>query len=248
MGADMPLLREVTVSELKYKRVLLKLSGEALMGENGILDFSFLERICAVIKKASDMGAQVSCVIGGGNIWRGRQGGSMDKTRADHMGMTATLINSIALQDTLIQSGVDAVVLSAVRVEPFAEFYDKQRAVDCLSAGKVVIFACGTGNPYFSTDTGAVLRGAQIGADVLLFAKNIDGVYTADPRKDTSAVRLDRVSYSRILAERLGVIDMTAAAFAMENGLKILLFALDDPENIIRALKGDDIGTLLENS
>lgn len=216
------------------------------MGENSILDFSFLEKICAAVKKAVEAGAQVSCVIGGGNIWRGRQGGCMDKTRADHMGMTATLINSIALQDTLIHSGVGAAVLSAIRVEPLAEFYDKQRAMTYLSEGKVVIFACGTGNPYFSTDTGAVLRAAQIEADVLLFAKNIDGVYTADPRKDKSAVRLDRVTYSRVLEERLGVIDMTAAAFAMENDLKILLFALDDPENIMRALKGEKIGTLLE--
>lgn len=228
---------------VKYKRILLKLSGEALSGEDSILDFDTLTRVATTIRKAVEKGVEVSVVIGGGNIWRGRTGGKMDRTRADHMGMVATVINSIALQDTLISLGVDARVLSAVKIEPFAEFYSKERALSYLAEGKVVIFSCGTGNPYFSTDTGAVLRGAQLEVDALLFAKNIDGVYTADPRLDKDAKKIDRITYDEILEKHIAVIDTAATALALENDLKIFLFGLSDPDNILRVIEGEALGT-----
>lgn len=228
-----------------YKRILLKLSGEAMSGEDNILDFTFVTRVAETVKKAVAEGVQVSIVIGGGNIWRGRTGGKMDRTRADHMGMIATVINSIAVQDTLIACGVDAKVLSAVKIEPFAEYYSKDLAMQYLNEGKVVIFCCGTGSPYFSTDTGAVLRGAQIEVDALLFAKNIDGVYTADPRIDPTATKIDAITYEEILEKHLTVIDTTATAFALENDLKICLFGLNDPENILRVIHGEKVGTVL---
>lgn len=233
------------MSEATYKRILLKLSGEALQGEDGILNFDILTAVAETIRKAVAQGVEMSVVIGGGNIWRGRTSDKMDRTRADHMGMVATLINSIALQDTLISLGVDARVLSAVKLEPFAEFYSKELARRYLSEGKVVIFSCGTGNPYFSTDTGAVLRAAQIEADALLFAKNIDGVYTADPRVDKTATKIDAITFEEILEKHLTVIDTTATAFALENNLKIFLFGLDDPDNILRVIRGEKIGTVL---
>ncbi len=230
---------------IAYKRILLKLSGEAMKAEDNILDFAFISRVAKTIKAAVDEGVEVSVVIGGGNIWRGRVGGKMDRTRADHMGMIATAINSIALQDTLIAEGVDAKVLSSLKIEPFAEYYTKDLALSYLAAGKVVIFCCGTGSPYFSTDTGAVLRAAQIGADALLFAKNIDGVYTADPRVDKTAEKIDAITYEEILEKHLTVIDTTASAFALENDLTICLFGLDDPDNILRVIHGEKLGTLL---
>ena len=233
------------MSTVAYKRILLKLSGEAMEGKDNILDFDFVARVAETIKKAVEEGVEVSVVIGGGNIWRGRQSGKMDRTRADHMGMIATAINSIALQDTLIACGVDAKVLSALKIEPFAEYYSKDLAVKYLSEGKVVIFCCGTGSPYFSTDTGAVLRAAQIEADALLFAKNIDGVYTADPRIDPTATKIDAITYEEILEKHLTVIDTAATAFALENNLKICLFGLDDPDNILRVIHGEKLGTLL---
>ncbi len=232
-------------SGIRYKRILLKLSGEALSAEDSILDFDILTRVAAAIKKAVDRGVEVSVVIGGGNIWRGREGGKMDRTRADHMGMVATVINSIALQDTLISLGTDARVLSAVKIEPFAEFYSKEKALTYLAEGKVVIFSCGTGNPYFSTDTGAVLRGAQLEVDALLFAKNIDGIYTADPRVDKCARKIEAITYDEILERHIAVIDTAATAFALENDLKIFLFGLDDPDNILRVIEGQAIGTVV---
>lgn len=238
-------MSEIATDTPMYRRILLKLSGEALTGKEGILDFDTLATVAKVIGKAVAIGVQVSVVIGAGNIWRGRQGGSMDRTRADHMGMMATVINSVALQDTLIAEGVDAKVLSALKIDPFAEYYNKDLALDYLNRGKVVIFSCGTGSPYFSTDTGAVLRAAQIGADAVLFAKNIDGVYTADPRLDPEAKKIDEITYEEILEKHLKVIDATAAAFALENKLRIFLFGLNDPENILRVIAGDRIGTKL---
>ncbi len=235
------------MKELLYKRILLKLSGEALQGDDGILNFDTLTTVAKTVKKAVEEGVEVSVVIGAGNIWRGRAGGTMDRTKADNMGMLATVINSIALQDTLISVGVDAKVLSAVKIEPFAEYYTKDKALDYLKAGKVVIFSCGTGHPFFSTDTGAVLRGAQLEVDALLFAKNIDGVYTADPRKDPTAKKLDEITFEDVLEQHLTVIDTAATAFAMENKLKICLFGLDDPENILRVVRGEAIGTLMHN-
>ncbi|MBQ7364002.1 MAG: UMP kinase [Clostridia bacterium] len=235
------------MSELLYKRILLKLSGEALQGKDGILNFDTVNAVCEVIKKAVLDGVEVSLVIGAGNIWRGISSGKMDRTKADNMGMLATVINSIALQDTLISLGVDAKVLSAVKIEPFAEYYTKDLADAYLKAGKVVIFCCGTGHPFFSTDTGAVLRGAQLEVDALLFAKNIDGVYTADPKKDPTAKKLDDITYEDVLEQHLVVIDTAATAFAMENKLKICLFGLSDPENILRVVHGEKIGTLMHN-
>ncbi len=238
-------MNSVSTNALQYRRVLLKVSGEALAGADGILDFTMLNTLSLAIKKATALGAQIAVVIGAGNIWRGRQGGGMDRTRADHMGMLATVINSIALQDSLIAAGVPAKVVSALKMEPFAEYYSKDLVDGYLNAGQVVIFSCGTGSPYFSTDTGAVLRGAQIGADALLFAKNVDGVYTADPRVDKNAKKIDAIRYEEILSKHLAVIDPTAAALAMENKLRIFLFALSDPDNILRVLTGEAIGTVV---
>ena len=235
------------MSELLYKRILLKLSGEALAGDDGILDFDAMTRVCEVIKTAVSEGVEVTVVIGAGNIWRGRSSGSMDRVKADNMGMLATAINSIALQDTLISVGVDAKVLSSVSIAPFAEYFTKDLAESYLKAGKVVIFACCTGHPFFSTDTGAVLRAAQMEVDALLFAKNIDGVYTADPRKDPTAKKLDDITYEEVLENHLVVIDTPATAFAMENKLKICLFGLDDPMNILRVVHGEKLGTLMHN-
>ena len=235
------------MSELLYKRILLKLSGEALQGEDGILNFDTVTNVCQTIKKAVLEGVEISLVIGAGNIWRGRSGGAMDRTKADSMGMLATAINAIAVQDTLISLGVDCKVLSAVNIAPFAEPYSKDLAEAYLKAGKVVIFCCGTGHPFFSTDTGAVLRAAQLEVDALLFAKNIDGVYTADPRKDPTAKKLDDITYEDVLEKHLVVIDTAATAFAMENSLKICLFGLSDPENILRVVHGEKIGTLMHN-
>ncbi len=229
-----------------YKRVLLKLSGEALCnGKAGIIDFDYLNRICSEIIDCVKAGVQVAVVIGAGNIWRGRQGGGMDKTRADHMGMLATTINCLAMQDAFVSLGGKADVFTAVEMQQFARIYTRDDAVSALEAGKIAIFACGLGNPYFSTDTAAVLRAVEIGADISLFAKNIDGVYSADPKKDPTAVKYDALTYEEILAKRLGAIDLTAAAFCLDNNMPILVFGLDEPENISSAVKGEKIGTIL---
>lgn len=230
----------------KYKRVLLKLSGEALAeGSNGLYNYDFVEEVAKKIKKSVEMGAQIAVVCGGGNIWRGRQGGGMDRVRADRMGMLATVMNAIALEDAFVSVGLDTVVMTAVPIQGVGEVYNRDAAIRHLEAGKVVIFGAGTGSPYFTTDTTALLRAAEIKADASLFAKNIDGVYTADPRKDPSAVKLDNITYDRILSERLGVIDLTAATFGLENKMTVLLFGLAEPENIVRAISGEKLGTLL---
>ena len=230
----------------KYKRILLKLSGEALSdGPKGILNFEKIEEIGEVIKECLDIGVQVSIVVGGGNIWRGRQGGKMDRTRADHMGMLATTINALAIQDVLEQLGIPTRVLTAIEMKQFAEPYIRNKAISHLNKGRVVIFGCGIGSPFFSTDTAAALRAAEIGADIMLFAKNIDGVYTADPKKDPEAKKLDSIEYMDILSNHLTVIDTTATSFSMDNEIPILLFGLDDPKNIIRAVMGEEIGTIV---
>lgn len=229
-----------------YGRVLLKLSGEALAdGSEGLYNYSFLDRISGAIKRSMEMGVQVAVVVGGGNIWRGRQGGGMDRVRADRMGMLATVMNSIALQDSFISAGIDARIMTSVAIQGVAETFSRDEAVRHLERGRLVILGAGTGHPYFTTDTTALLRAAEIGADVSLFAKNIDGVYTADPRKDPSAKKLDNITYDEIIKGRLGVIDLTAATFGMENKMNILLFGLADPENIVRAVSGEKLGTLL---
>jgi uridylate kinase len=229
-----------------YKRILVKLSGEALSaGDKGILNYDFLEEIGRVIKTCVDMGTQVSIVVGAGNIWRGRQGVNMDRTRADHMGMLATVINCLALQDTFERIGLKTRVMTAIEMKQFAEPYIRNKAISHLEEGKVVIFGCGIGSPFFSTDTAAVLRAAEIGADIVLLAKNVDGVYTADPKLDPSAKKIDSIEYIDILREGLRVLDFTATSFSMENHIPILLFGLDDPQNIIKAVNGEKIGTIV---
>lgn len=229
-----------------YKRVLVKLSGEALSaGADGIFNYDFIDQVCGVIKKCVDEGTQVSIVVGAGNIWRGRQGVNMDRTRADHMGMLATVINCLALQDSLEKLGVDTRVMTAIEMQRFAEPYIRNKAVSHLNKGRVVIFGCGIGSPFFSTDTAAVLRAAEINADIVLLAKNIDGVYTADPRIDPTAKKLSNIDYIDILKEGLKALDFTATSFSMENHIPILLFGLDTPENIYKAVCGEKIGTIV---
>ena len=229
-----------------YKRVLVKLSGEALSaGSDGIFNYDFIDEVCRVIKKCVDAGTQVSIVVGAGNIWRGRQGVNMDRTRADHMGMLATVINCLALQDSLEKLGVDTRVMTAVEMQRFAEPYIRNKAVSHLNKGRVVIFGCGIGSQFFSTDTAAVLRAAEINADIVLLAKNVDGVYTADPKIDPTAKKLSNIDYIDILKEGLKALDFTATSFSMENHIPILLFGLDDPENIYKAVCGEKIGTIV---
>ena len=237
------------MEEPKYKRVLLKISGEALAGDRHTgLDFGLIASVCDVIKEAVAMGVQVGVVIGAGNFWRGAKdgGGRMERTRADHMGMLGTVMNCLAVSDVLEQKGVDARVQTAIEMRGVAEPYDRAVAVRHLEKGRVVLFGAGSGNPFFSTDTAAVLRAAEINADVILLAKNVDGVYSADPVKDPSAVKYDDITYSEVLAKHLAVMDTTATSLAMDNHIPVLVFALKDPENIIRALKGEKIGTIVK--
>ena len=237
------------MQELKYKRILLKLSGEALAGDaHRGLDFDVIGSVCDVIKRCVDIGVQVGIVVGGGNIWRGLKDGGdrMERTRADHMGMLATVINSLALADSLEQRGVQVRVQTAIEMNRIAEPYIRSKAIRHLEKGRVVIFGCGTGNPFFSTDTGAALRAVEIGADAILLAKNIDGVYSADPAKDASAVKYDEISYDDVLKAHLMVMDTTATSLSMDNHMPIVVFALKDPENILRVIKGEEIGTIVK--
>lgn len=234
------------MTECKYKRVLLKLSGEALAGESGFgLDFNVAKRIALEIKELVDMGIQVGAVVGGGNIWRGRSGEGMDRTTADYMGMLATCINGLALQDSLEQIGVDTRVQTAIEMKAVAEPYIRRRAVRHLEKGRVVIFSAGTGNPYFSTDTTAALRAAEIEAEVILLAKKVDGVYDKDPHKHADAKKYDKLSYLEILDQGLQVMDSTATTLCMDNNIPILVFGLDEPGNIRKAVNGENIGTLV---
>ena len=232
-----------------YRRVLLKISGEALAGDKRTgLDFQVIGQVCDVVKKCLDMGVQVGLVVGGGNFWRGAKdgGGRMERTRADQMGMLGTVMNCLAVAEVLEQKGVDARVQTAVEMGPVAERYSRPQAVRHLEKGRVVIFGAGTGNPYFSTDTAAVLRAAEIEADVILLAKNVDGVYSADPVKDPAAVKYDTISYNDVLAQHLMVMDTAATSLSMDNHIPVLLFALKDPRNIIRALCGEKVGTIVK--
>ena len=234
---------------IQYKRVLLKVSGEALAGDaHRGLDFEVIGQVCEVIKRCVEAGVQIGVVVGGGNFWRGLKDGGdrMQRVRADHMGMLATVINALAVCDALEQHGVPARVMTSVDMPRIAEPYIRDKAVRHLEKGRVVVFGCGTGNPYFSTDTGAVLKAVEIDADAML-AKNIDGVYSADPNKDPAAVKFDRISFDEVLARRLGVMDSTATSLAMDNHMPILVFALKDPENIYRVVKGEVIGTLVSD-
>ena len=233
----------------KYKRVLLKISGEALAGEASRgLDFNVIGEVCDVVKRCVQLGVQVGIVVGGGNFWRGQKDGGdrMVRVRADHMGMLATAINALAVADVLEQKGVEVRVQTAIEMRSVAEPYIRSKAIRHLEKGRVVIFGCGTGNPFFSTDTAAVLRAAEIGAEVILLAKNVDGVYSADPNKDPNAVKYDVITYDEVLAKHLAVMDSTATSLSMDNHIPVLLFALKDPWNIIRVLRGEKIGTIVK--
>lgn len=228
------------------KRILLKLSGEALANGCGeIYDVNFVDRVAEAIKAARDSGLEIGIVVGAGNIWRGRQGGEMDRVAADRMGMLATVINSICLKDALVRSGADAVVMSSVPMSPLAEDYSSDAAKRYLSEGKVVIFGCGLGIPFLSTDTAGAVKAAEISADAMFMAKNIDYIYTDDPRKNPDAKKLERVKASEVLAMNLKAIDATATAFCMSNGMPIHVFGLKNPDDILKALKGEVVGTIV---
>lgn len=232
----------------KYKRILLKLSGESLAGKakHGI-DFDTVLKICEPIKKCVDAGVQVGIVVGGGNFWRGRSSGEMDRTRADHMGMLATTINALGVCDALEQLGLDVRVQTAISMRQVAEPYIRNKAVSHLNKGRVVIFGCGTGNPFFSTDTAAALRAVEIEADVIMKATMVDGVYDCDPKKNPDAKKFDTISYRDVLGNDLAVMDSTASALCKDNDLPILVFSIEDPENIYRAVCGENIGTVVTN-
>ena len=233
----------------KYHRVLLKLSGEALMGDNGYgIDPKVIDDLAEQIKHIVDDGVQVAITVGGGNIFRGVAGSAngMDRAQADYIGMLATVMNALALQDGLERHGVSSRVQSAIELHQVAETYIRLRAIRHMEKGRVVIFGCGTGNPFFSTDTGAVLRAAEINADAILLAKNIDGVYSADPAKDPSAVKYDAITYDEVLARHLAVMDTTATSLSMDNHIPVQVFALKDPQNILRVVMGEPIGTIVK--
>ena len=231
---------------LQYKRVLLKLSGEALAGSQKFgLEYDVVYSICQSIKEAIDLGVEIAIVVGGGNFWRGRSGRQMERTRADHMGMLATVMNALALADALESHGVPVRVQTAITMQSIAEPYIRGRAMHHLEKGRVVIFGCGTGNPFFSTDTAAPLRAAEIGADIIMMAKMIDAVYDKDPHLYPDAKKYDTLTFTEVLGKGLGVMDMTAASMCRDNKIPVLVFSLSNPHNIVRAIKGETIGTLV---
>lgn len=232
---------------MKYKRVMIKVSGEALAGENGFgLDFETINDIAKEIARCAAEGAEIAMVVGGGNFWRGRSGKDMDRTRADHMGMLATVINALALCDALEGIGVPTRVQTGIEMRQIAEPYIRGKADRHLEKGRVVIFGCGTGNPFFSTDTAAALRAAEVGAEVILLAKKVDGVYDKDPNIYSDAKKFDKLSYIEVLNRGLGVMDSTATSLCMDNHIPIHVFGLDDPANIYKAINGENIGTIVE--
>lgn len=235
------------MSEAKYKRVLLKLSGEALAGDSkkGI-DPDVIGKICDEIKKVKQLGVEIAIVVGGGNFWRGRNGKEMERTTSDYMGMLATVMNGLALQDALEARGMYTRVQTAIEMRQIAEPYIKRKALKHLERGRIVIFSCGTGNPYFTTDTTAALRAAEIEADVILVAKTIDGVYSADPKVDQNAIKYDKITYLDILNKDLKVMDSTATSLCRDNNIPLLVFGINEPENILKAVMGEKIGTLVE--
>ena len=242
------------MNELKYKRILLKVSGEALgektaQGDGFGLDFKKIAEVAESIKACVDMGVQVGLVIGGGNFWRGIKNGTgkMQRSHADAMGMLATVMNAIAVADVLEQHGLEARVLSAVEMNKFAEYFTRDLANRYLNEGKVVLFAAGTGNPYFSTDTGAVLRAVEIEADAVLMAKNIDAIYSADPKQDRNAIRYSHITYAEVLDQNLRATDITAMALAMDNNLTMVCFGLAEENSIIRVVRGEQVGTTVTN-
>jgi uridylate kinase len=232
-----------------YRRVLLKLSGEALAGDKGVgLDFQVIEKICRVIKKCSESGVTFGIVVGGGNFWRGRSSGTMDRTRADHIGMLATAMNALAVADTLEGMGATARVQTAAAMPSFAEPYIRDRAIRHFIKGRTVIFGCGTGSPFFSTDTAAALRAAETKCEIVMKATMVDGVYDSDPKLNPGAKKFDTLTFDSVLSSGLGVIDATAAAMLKENNIPLLVFSLTDPENIYKAVMGENIGTIVNNS
>ena len=236
------------MSEIKYNRVLLKLSGEALAGENKTgISAEVVDDITDQIKEMIDLGVQVAIVVGGGNFWRGKYGYNMEKTTSDHMGMLATTINALALQDALEAKGIYTRVQTAIEMREIAEPYIRRKAVKHLEKRRVVIFACGTGNTHFTTDTGAALRAAEVNAEVILVAKTIDGVYSADPKVDPNAVKFDQISYMDVLSKDLKVMDATAISLCKENNIPLVVFAMNEKGNMIKAVKGEKIGTLYSN-
>lgn len=228
------------------KRILLKLSGEALANGTGeIYDNAFVDKVAAALKECKDMGYEIAIVVGAGNIWRGRSGGEMDRTAADRMGMLATVINSICLKDALLRAGADAEVMTAVAMPPFAEPYSSDKAIRALEGGKIVIFGAGLGVPFLSTDTAGAVRAAEIGADAMLMAKNIDYIYTDDPRKNPNAKKLESIKASEVLAMNLKAIDATATAFCLSVGMPIRVFGFKEPGDIVRAVTGNAVGTVI---
>jgi uridylate kinase len=235
---------------VKYKRILLKLSGESLMGEKQYgIDEKRLAEYAAQIKEIHSQGVQIGIVIGGGNIFRGLSGASkgFDRVKGDQMGMLATVINSLALSSALTAIGVKARVLTAIRMEPVGEFYNKWRAIECMEAGEIAIFSAGTGNPFFTTDTGSSLRGIEIEADVMLKGTRVDGIYTADPEKDPTAVKFDDITYDEVLRRGLKVMDLTATCMCKENNLPIVVFNMDIVGNLQKVINGENIGTFVHN-
>jgi len=229
-----------------YKRVMFKISGEALAGSKGMgIDTGILGEISGKLKQVHDMGVEIGIVIGGGNFWRGRSSTGMDRTTADHMGMLATVLNSLAMQDALEARGIPVRVQTAIEMRQIAEPYIRRRAVRHLEKGRIVIFGCGTGNPFFSTDTAAALRAAEIEAEVLLCAKNVDGVYDKDPGKYPDAVKYDMISYGDVLKDQLAALDLSATSLCMENNIPVAVFGIDPPENIIKIINGEHIGTII---
>lgn len=234
------------MTNIKYKRVMLKISGEALSGTNGFgFDFDVVGRIAREVKTLVDMNVEVGLVVGGGNIWRGRTGEGMDRTTADHMGMLATCINALALQDALEGIGVMTRVQTAIEMKEIAEPFIRRRAVRHLEKGRVVIFGAGSGNPYFSTDTAAALRAAEIEADVILLAKNVDGVYDKDPNKFADAKKYDKLTYMEVIEQGLQVMDTTATTLCMDNNIPILVFGISEEGNIKKVMEGQKIGTIV---
>ena len=233
-----------------YKRILLKISGEVLAGQKGVgIDFDKVAEVCEAIKECVDLGVEIAIVVGGGNFWRGVKDGAdkMQRSHADAMGMLGTVMNAIAVADALEKHGMDARVLSAVEMNKFAEYFTRDLADRYLSEGKVVLFAAGAGSPYFSTDTGAVLRGVEIEADAILMAKNIDAIYSADPKIDSSAVRYSQLTYAKVLEDNLKATDITAMALAMDNDMTMVCFGLDEENSIVRVACGEQIGTTVKN-
>lgn len=234
--------------DTKYKRILLKVSGEALSGSKGTgFDMNVLSDVSKVVKRCHDAGVEIAVVVGGGNFWRGRDGHNMNRTRADHMGMLATVMNSLALQSAFEAEGIPTRVQTSIEMRQIAEPYIRNKAMRHLEKGRVVIFGCGTGNPFFSTDTTAALRAAEIEADAILLAKNVDAVYDSDPAINPNAKKFSELTFKEVLNLGLKVMDSTATSLCMDNDIPILVFGIADPENIVRVLCGEKIGTVVSN-